>query len=495
MTADRVALARRATLKRMALAAACTGSVDSLWGASLPPAQDLVVLLPGIMGSVLQRKGKDVWALSAQGAYGVLKSLGEDLTRLTLRNDTPDAADLDDDVVATALFSDVHLIPGFWKIDGYDKVRAALARRVELRPGENYIEFPYDWRRDNRSSARKLAKALPGWLEKWRKVSGNAQAKVTFIAHSMGGLVARYYIECLDGWQVTRQLITFGTPFRGSLNALDYLSNGYPLGVAGIRVGDMSALVRSFTSVYQLMPRYPCVDVGDKVLRRPGEASGIPYVDVARAKAALVFHREIDAAVERNSALPEYIKSGYVMRPIVGMYQRTRQSGRIEGGKLVMKFELNGRDEEGDGTVPAPSAIPLGGDAAQQTAIDNGAAYFAGLHASLQNLEPVGVHASALLLNRSFDGYRSAPRYALYVQDAYRAKEPVVLSCSSGSEGNAVVSVRAERGAFQWARDGIKLRRDEPTPVEVGLLEPGSYRAMLSIPGQPPISDVFVVTV
>lgn len=494
MTADCVSTTRRATLKRMAFAAATSGGVDSLWGAALPPAQDLVVLLPGIMGSVLQRKGKDVWALSAQGAYGALKSLGEDLTRLTLGNDTPDAADLGDDVVATALFSDVHLIPGLWKIDGYDRVRAALARRVELQSGQNYIEFPYDWRRDNRSSARKLAKALPRWLENWRKVSGNAQAKVTFIAHSMGGLVARYYIECLDGWQFTRQLISFGTPFRGSLNAVDFLSNGYPLEVAGIRVGDMSALVRSFTSVYQLMPRYPCIDLGDKVLRRPGEASGIPNVDVGRAKAALEFHREIDAAVARNATLPEYVKSGYVMRPIVGMYQRTKQAGRMDSGKLLMQFELNGRDEEGDGTVPAPSAIPLGGDETQQKAIDNGAAYFAGLHASLQNLVPVGVHASALLLNRDFDGYRSAPRYALYVQDAYRAKEPVVLSCSSGSEGNAVVSVWAEKGAFQWARDGIKLRRDEPTAVEVGQLEQGSYRAMLSIPGQPAISDVFVVT-
>jgi hypothetical protein len=495
VTADRVDPNRRATLKRMALAAVTAGGVDSLWGASPPPAQDLVVLLPGIMGSVLQSKGKDVWALSAQGAYGALKSLGEDLTRLTLNGDTPDAGDIGDDVVATALFSDVHLIPGLWKIDGYDKVRAALARRVELRPGQNYVEFPYDWRRDNRSSARKLAKALPGFLENWRKASGNAQAKVTFIAHSMGGLVARYYIECLGGWQVTRQLITFGTPFRGSLNAVDFLSNGYPLGVAGIQVGDMSALVRSFTSVYQLMPRYPCVDLGDKVLRRPGETSRIPNVDVGRAKAALEFHREIDAAVARNAALPEYAKSGYVMRPIVGMYQRTKQAGRIEGGKLVMKFELNGRDEEGDGTVPAPSAIPLGGDAAQQKAIDNGAAYFAGLHASLQNLEPVGVHASALLLDRNFDGYRSAPRYALHVQDAYHEKEPVILSCSSGSESNAVVSVLAEKGAFRRVRDGIKLRRDEPTPVEVGQLEPGSYRAMLSIPGQPPLTDVFVVTV
>jgi hypothetical protein len=35
----------------------------------------------------------------------------------------------------------------------------------------------------------------------------------------MGGLVARYYLEVLGGWEKCRALFTFGTPHRGSLNA------------------------------------------------------------------------------------------------------------------------------------------------------------------------------------------------------------------------------------------------------------------------------------
>lgn len=494
MTANSITPTRRLALKRMSLATATIGGIDLSWAAQPSSAQDLVIFLPGIMGSVLQKNGKDVWALSAQGAYGALTSLGKDLTRLTLKHDSPDAADLGDEVVATALFSDVHLIPGLWKIDGYDKVRAALARRAALRPGENYIEFPYDWRRDNRSSARKLEKNLPAWLERWRKMSGNNQAKVTFIAHSMGGLVARYYIECLGGWKTTRQLITIGTPFRGSLNALDFLSNGHYTDFAGMRIADLSALVRSFSSVYQLLPRYPCVDLGDKILRRPGEIGGIPNVDAARAKAALEFHHEIDRAVQRNAALPEYLNSGYFMRPIVGMYQRTKQAARLEGSKLAMRFELNGRDEGGDGTVPAPSAIPLGGDTTQQKAIDNSAAYFAGLHSSLQNLEPVSVHTSALLLDRDFDEYRSSLRYALQVEDVYTQKQPVVLVCSSESRATATLSIAEQNGSIRWAREGIVLHGREQTSVQVPPLTPGSYRATLYIAGRPQMSDVFIVT-
>jgi hypothetical protein len=33
----------------------------------------------------------------------------------------------------------------------------------------------------------------------------------------MGGLVARHYLEVFDGWRDTRMLVTFGTPYRGSV--------------------------------------------------------------------------------------------------------------------------------------------------------------------------------------------------------------------------------------------------------------------------------------
>ena len=46
----------------------------------------------------------------------------------------------------------------------------------------------------------------------------------------MGGLVSRYFLECLEGWKDTKALVTFGTPYRGSLNALDGLANGLKKG-------------------------------------------------------------------------------------------------------------------------------------------------------------------------------------------------------------------------------------------------------------------------
>ena len=52
----------------------------------------------------------------------------------------------------------------------------------------------------------------------------------------MGGLVARYFIEALGGWEVTRALITFGTPYRGSVNAIDFLAHGFKKGIGPFKV-------------------------------------------------------------------------------------------------------------------------------------------------------------------------------------------------------------------------------------------------------------------
>ena len=178
--------------------------------------------------------------------------------------------------------------------------------------GQNWFDFPYDWRRDNRVAARHLAERAPAWLRAWRKRSGNKDAKLVLVGHSMGGLVARHYLEVLGGWRDARTLVTFGTPYRGSLNALDFLCNGFKKGIGPLGL-DLTRLLRSLTSVYQLLPRYPVVDTGSGTLARVAETSGLPGVDPVRAAAALSFHHDIDAAIENRPP------SSYAIHPIVGI--------------------------------------------------------------------------------------------------------------------------------------------------------------------------------
>jgi hypothetical protein len=453
---------------------------------------DLLVLLPGITGSVLQKNKKDVWAVTKEGVFGALTTLGENLQGLELKDDPQDVEDLGDGVVAVGLFPNVHLIPGFWKIDGYSGVPAALSQRLKLDGAQNYVEFPYDWRRDNRVAARKIARLVPAWLAQWKKVSGNDDAKVVFIAHSMGGLVARYYLECLEGWRYTRKLITFGTPYRGSLNALDFLSNGYVKTFAGFNVADLSALMRSFTSVYQLLPRYPCVDTGDGVMRRPGEVNGLPNIDPAKAAAGLAFHHELEQAIRANAESKEY--RPYQVHPIIGTDQPTKQSARVRAGRLAPFNELNGADESGDGTVPRPSAIPLGPKPEDDEAFGRAAFYISGIHGSLQNLPQVVAQVSYVLLEPKFEAFRPASEgFSLGVDDAYLVGEPVTIRCDAGtmSPGASLIVEEAATGK-QAFKSNLVPQSSEPVSVE--RLPAGTYRAALEVGGRRLISDVFLVS-
>ena len=118
------------------------------------------------------------------------------------------------------------MIPKFWKIDGYGQIASYIQRAFDLKTGQNYFEFSYDWRLSNRIAALRLARLAKGWVDKWRD-SGHPNGRLILIGHSMGGLVARYFLEVLGGLEITRKLLTFGTPYRGSLNALDFIANGW----------------------------------------------------------------------------------------------------------------------------------------------------------------------------------------------------------------------------------------------------------------------------
>ncbi|MCU0633858.1 MAG: hypothetical protein MUE41_03200, partial [Gemmatimonadaceae bacterium] len=250
---------------------------------------DLIVVLPGIGGSVLARDGKVVWSPRPGAALRAALSLGRSISSLALAGDDHTVDDLGDGITATALLPDLHIVPGLdWKIDGYGRLRQRLFERFDLKVGENYLDFPYDWRRDTRVAARRLARVAGAQLARWRETSGNADAKLILIGHSMGGIVSRLFLEFEDGWRITRRLVTFGTPYSGSINALEFLVNGFRKGWGPFAI-DLSAMLRSFTSVYQLLPSYRCMHDGTQW--QPIDAVGpLPNVDPARLADALALH-------------------------------------------------------------------------------------------------------------------------------------------------------------------------------------------------------------
>jgi pimeloyl-ACP methyl ester carboxylesterase len=451
--------------------------------------KDVVVLLPGITGSVLQKDGKDVWAFTKGAAFRALVSLGESVQDLALDGDDPDLDDLGDGVTAARLMPDIHLIPGLWKIDGYGKIAETLLEYFDLVPEQNYFEFPYDWRRDCRPAARALARRSHDWLAAWRERSGNTDAKLILVAHSLGGLVARHFLELLDGWKETRALVTFGTPYRGALNAVDSLVHGVRKTLGPITLIDLSALIRSFTSVYQLLPIYPCFDPGDGRLARIAETTGIPNIDMERAAAALAFHRDIETAVDAHRRDDVYVEDGYAIHPIVGTFQRTLQSARRVGEEIEMLAAYEGRDEDGDGTVPRVSATPI------ELSDDPHEMYASERHGTLQNKDQVLVQLAGILSRGELDleKYKAFPGMpvGLDIGDVFGTDHPVPFEVRCADEVAALSATvfNIETGAVEARTQPVVA--PEWTRLELPPLPEGTHRIVVDGGGAvEPVSDV-----
>ena len=433
---------------------------------------DLIVLLPGIMGSVLKKDGRAVWGFGAGTIARALFTLGDSIaTGLHLDGDDPVLETLDDGISADALIPDLHLLPGFWRIDGYGHVAETIRTLFDVREGENFFSFPYDWRRDNRAAAHRLRRSTHEWLARWRRES--PEAKLILIAHSMGGIVARYFLEVLEGWKDAKALLTFGTPYRGSLSALDTLSNGMRKGP--LTLHSLTAFGRSCTSIYQLLPIYESYDAGDGKLARVGECSGIPHVDPIKAQAALAFHHEIIDAVDRHLDDEAYRKGRYRVVPMVGITQETLQSASLTNGKVVLTQAYKSQDMSGDGTVPRVSAIPHEyGDAGN-------AMYAAMKHSSLQNTPSILQHLEGAItelylnLGKFLEPDRRI-QLSLNIDDAFFDDEPIPIHVDAG-EPHLELTVTVVNSSTDKKVEKVNLtdRRDGTYTAQCGPLPPGSY--------------------
>jgi pimeloyl-ACP methyl ester carboxylesterase len=458
---------------------------------------DVIVMLPGITGSVLQKDGKDVWAPTAGAVIHALLSLGKNVKSLALKDDPPDVDDLGDGVVATRVMPDIHLIPGLWKIDGYSKLKSYIMKTFDVKLGENLLEFAYDWRRDNRVSARKLQHSANSWLKAWRESSGNKDAKLILVGHSMGGVISRYYLECLEGWRDTRTLVTFGTPYRGSLKAIGTLANGMEKKIGPLSL-DLTAMARSFTAIYQLLPVYPCVET-DGGLVRVAETD-IPNIDRDRAESARAFHEEIRLAVEQHEQDEEYLRERYSIRPVVGTFQPTAQSAKTHGDGVQLIHSYDGEDIGGDGTVPRVSATPI------EVEHEENAMFAAQRHASLQNDDPVLAQLAGILSGLHLDlaAFRAPPTVGLSldVDDVYEAGEPVTVKARPEREStDALLAVVEDASQPPDSQHPVELARAPLRPsgdgwhsVELPPLPEGAYRVTVLGSGMvEPVADVFAV--
>jgi hypothetical protein len=457
------------------------------------PISDIVVLLPGITGSRLTRDGKPVWDLSLGAVGAAVLSRGQSVTDLELTEDDPEQEYLDDGVREAGVLPDLHFLPGLdWRIDGYGKIAQRLHSWFDLTPGRNYFEFAYDWRRDNRAHAKRLRRQSRDWLRTWRDSTGNQQAKLILIAHSMGGLISRYFLECTeDGWRDTRLLVTFGTPYNGSLNAVDGLANGFVKKLGPLTLIDLTAAMRSWRSVYQLLPTFRSIDNGSapNVHLRDGL---LPEGFRADAFAATTeFHDAIEAGVRDHRQTDYDGTGGYDVRPIVGEFQRTFQSATL-GPPVTMLPTWRGTDGGGDGTVPALSSYPK-----EQYENRDGVTFVAEQHASLQNNDAVLTQLHGLLRGQPIPAEEylaGLGRAALDLPLGFESQEPLHLDVRSDQVGSELdIRVATADDDHEVGRSTVLVQDEDWRTVELPPVPPGDYRVTVGGSDIAPVTDICTV--
>ncbi len=224
------------------------------------PDQPPVVLVHGALGSRLSRSdtAKEIWPGSLR------RILFSDYRALRMEID-PDAL-----VPMSQSIQPSGIAARAGGIDFYGRILETLHKAGGYEPGvpgtpatkgvKRYYVFVYDWRQDNVQSARELH----AFIQRIKKDYDDPDLKVDIVAHSMGGLVTRYYArygteDVLDdnefpvnreGEEHIRRVVLLGTPSLGSVGALRTLARGYKVGFGVIP----PEVVATFPSTYQVLP-------------------------------------------------------------------------------------------------------------------------------------------------------------------------------------------------------------------------------------------------
>ncbi len=222
--------------------------------------QPPVVLIHGVMGSKLRdtATGLEAWPGSiARLALSDHRDLGLDIDPRTLEPlpSKLEPYELTDAVAGLDFYRSILQV--LERAGRYELTEIGTRRSVDQR---SYYVFLYDWRQDNQKSAAKLA----AFIDQIRVDHADPQLEVDIIAHSMGGLIARYYIrygatDVLDtndfpvnsyGASRVRRLVLLGTPNLGSISAVQSFIDGRRLGLRRIP----TEALMTMPSLYQMFP-------------------------------------------------------------------------------------------------------------------------------------------------------------------------------------------------------------------------------------------------
>lgn len=199
-----------------------------------------VIVIPGILGSELTnpKTGEKVWPSAFRTSEEGLPI-------------SPDLAANRDELVPGKIIETVRLSKVLPEVYVYRDLLEALRKYAGYREGDwnnpgpdgdrdTFYVFAYDWRQDNVLNARELIERI----QRLKIRLGQPDLRFNIVAHSMGGLIARYAAmygnnDVLDGdaaiqpdWAGAahiQKIVMLGVPNEGTADAFATIIDGYSI--------------------------------------------------------------------------------------------------------------------------------------------------------------------------------------------------------------------------------------------------------------------------
>jgi pimeloyl-ACP methyl ester carboxylesterase len=172
------------------------------------------------------------------------------------------------------------------------------------------------------------------------------------IAHSLGSLVTRYYVERLGGKQKVERIVFMGGPHLGTPTSFASLLKGPGLLPFGLRNDRLRDVLASFPSWFQLLPIYPFVsEKGSVKLEVLKDATWL----TEDRRHMLRYANEFRAELGTRSSVPAVCIFGYGLKTVT--------QARVERGPdgLCKRVDL-GVTPTGDDNIPEESAVLEGAE-------------------------------------------------------------------------------------------------------------------------------------
>lgn len=314
-----------------------------------------VIVIPGVMGSKLldSTTGKSLWGDFDTNYIDLTQRNNLPLLALPLHGQKDSARGHPNGVLDLLKFRALGMsnqqevyagIMGALGVGGFLDQQLSASKIDWGKEHFTCFQFSYDWRLSNAANALRLHEFI---LEKrayirrhTKEIYGNAKVNVKFniVAHSMGGLVARYYLRYGNqalpkngsqpklnwaGAKYVDQLIMIGTPNAGSILTFNDLSDGLNLIphwkrlLFDVSLPEFSpTLIASYPSTFEMLPRtrhQPVLNLADNAVVdlfdvELWDRQGWGILNPSEKENWALHMPELNSAEERRAAAKEHLR-------------------------------------------------------------------------------------------------------------------------------------------------------------------------------------------